>query len=101
MLPGGALNDTSLISLCGGDSPLVTPFEREFVGPASIDLRLGKEINLLELEDNYHLADVLENGKKEIFKIYPLKHGETILVNLFEKISIPDTMMVLSCQEAA
>lgn len=91
------LTDKEIRKLCK-EEKLITPFLEENLQSESYDLRLGNEISILnrtprtisvksdtDLESLYETKKLDESG-------YPLIPGEYVLVQIKEKIKLPDNL---------
>lgn len=81
------LCDWEIRTLCNGGGA-VSPFSMEFINPASIDVRLGKNL-MIETphEADLELIDISECTKEEPYLLHP---GEFVLAETIEKFRIPD-----------
>ena len=81
------LCDWEIRTLCNGGGA-VSPFSMEFINPASIDVRLGKNLMVEKPhEPDLRLIDISEYTEENP---YLLKAGEFVLAETFEKFRIPD-----------
>jgi len=85
------LNNKTIVKLLSEGMKIVDPFEKENVGPASIDLRLGNTYYEYNME-SYRLGDEIDDSKveKKVFETLPIKNGQTRFVGILEKIYIPE-----------
>jgi dCTP deaminase len=81
------LCDWEIRTLCNGGGA-VSPFSMEFINPASIDVRLGKNL-MIETphEADLELIDISEYTKENPYLLHP---GEFVLAETVEKFRIPD-----------
>jgi dCTP deaminase len=81
------LCDWEIRTLCNGGGA-VSPFSMEFINPASIDVRLGKNLMIERPhEPDLRLIDISEYTEENP---YLLKAGEFVLAETLEKFRIPD-----------
>ncbi len=81
------LCDWEIRTLCNGGGA-VSPFSMEFINPASIDVRLGKNLMVERPhEPDLRLIDISEYTEENP---YLLHAGEFVLAETFEKFRIPD-----------
>jgi dCTP deaminase len=81
------LCDWEIRTLCNGGGA-VSPFSMEFINPASIDVRLGKNLMVERPhEPDLRLIDISEYTEENP---YLLKAGEFVLAETLEKFRIPD-----------
>ena len=81
------LCDWEIRTLCNGGGA-VSPFSMEFINPASIDVRLGKNLMVEKPhEPDLRLIDISEYTEENP---YLLKAGEFVLAETLEKFRIPD-----------
>ena len=90
------LSDQDLVRL---GPTLVTPFDAQFVQPASIDLRLGRFILAPSGAPTDRVIDIrhsLEWMKYSTFDLetseYVLYPGQGILASTYERLSVPDNL---------
>ena len=83
------LCDWEIRTLCNGGGA-VSPFSMEFINPASIDVRLGKNL-MIETphEADLELIDISEYTKEDPYLLHP---GEFVLAETVEKFRIPDRL---------
>jgi len=70
----------------------ITPFTKQAVGPASVDLTLSNEFRILKFVDAFHVKEDITYGKISYpikTKTYRLKPGDTVLGITKEKITLP------------
>ena len=81
------LCDWEIRTLCNGGGA-VSPFSMEFINPASIDVRLGKNL-MIEgpHEEDLELIDISAYTKENPYLLHP---GEFVLAETIEKFRIPD-----------
>ena len=81
------LCDWEIRTLCNGGGA-VSPFSMEFINPASIDVRLGKNL-MIETphEADLELIDISAYTKENPYLLHP---GEFVLAETVEKFRIPD-----------
>jgi len=83
------LCDWEIRTLCNGGGA-VSPFSMEFINPASIDVRLGKNLMVEKPhEPDLRLIDISEYTEENP---YLLKAGEFVLAETLEKFRIPDRL---------
>ena len=81
------LCDWEIRTLCNGGGA-VSPFSMEFINPASIDVRLGKNLMVERPHElDLKLIDISEYTEENP---YLLKAGEFVLAETLEKFRIPD-----------
>ena len=81
------LCDWEIRTLCNGGGA-VSPFSMEFINPASIDVRLGKNLMVERPhEPDLRLIDISEYTEENP---YLLKAGAFVLAETLEKFRIPD-----------
>lgn len=81
------LCDWEIRTLCNGGGA-VSPFSMEFINPASIDVRLGKNLMVERPhEPDLRLLDISLFTKENPFMLHA---GEFVLAETFEKFRIPD-----------
>jgi len=83
------LCDWEIRTLCNSGNA-VSPFLMELINPASIDVRLGKNL-MIETphEADLELIDISEYTKEQPFLLHP---GEFVLAETFEKIRVPERL---------
>ena len=83
------LCDWEIRTLCNGGGA-VSPFSMEFINPASIDVRLGKNL-MIETphEADLELIDISEYTEENPYLLHP---GEFVLAETVEKFRIPDRL---------
>jgi dCTP deaminase len=83
------LCDWEIRTLCNSGNA-VSPFQMEYINPASIDVRLGKNL-MIETphEADLELIDISEYSKENPFLLHP---GEFVLAETFETFRIPERL---------
>ena len=81
------LCDCEIRTLCNGGNA-VSPFSMEYINPASIDVRLGKNLMIEKPHDpEYTLVDISESTEENPFVLHA---GEFVLAETLELFRIPD-----------
>jgi dCTP deaminase len=96
MVKDGVLTDKDIKELISSGTKIVDPLEEDFIQSASIDLRLGDALYKYDMQD-YPLGEEIVDDKikKESFKEYSLKNGNTTYIGLYERVDIPENMIGL------
>ena len=86
------LCDSQIYTLCTKNA-LVSPFVEELINPASIDLRVGNMVCVENLDSWQDPDAKLWSKPFPIGDGYPLKWGQSILLDTLEYVRIPNNLM--------
>jgi dCTP deaminase len=89
------LADRNIIERCAGDHPMIVPFRRGNVQPASLDVTLSNQFRVFESHDVAYvdLADPRDTTRSLVADELVLHPGELVLGMIEEWVDIPNDVV--------